>query len=222
MTEEEVIKKFDEFTENYPKFETEIYEAILNFERVAFEAAENGKAVIEKSESRLSELGDLIKALIALAPMSEEIESRFMQALVSLQPRLETALKDLKRIAENPPTESLYPQFEEPLDEIPNEEEDVEVTRIVVEKWNVDSTQTPTEEVSQTSTEEATQTSTEEATQTPTEEVTQTPTEEATQTLTEEVTRTQAQEATQTSTEEVTQTQAADEQEATASAADAP
>lgn len=166
MTEEEVIKKFDEFTENYPKFETEIYEAILNFERVAFEAAENGKAVIEKSESRLSELGDLIKAFIALAPMSEEVESRFMQALVSLQPRLETALKDLKRIAENPPTESLYPQFEEPLDEIRNEEEDVEVTRIVVEKWNVDSTQTPTEEATQTPTEEMTQTSTEEVTQT--------------------------------------------------------
>ena len=136
---EELIKRFDAFAESYPKYETEICEAILDFERVAFSAAEKGKKVVEVSETRVAEVDALIEACMAIVPMPEEIEARFMQALVSWKPRLETALVELKRIAENPPTESKYPQFQEDGEEEDKaEEEKSEVPKIVVEKWEIE------------------------------------------------------------------------------------
>ena len=139
MSKEELIKRFDAFAESYPNYETEICEAILDFERVAFSAAEKGKKVVEASETRVAEVDALIEACMAIAPMPEEIEERFMQALVSWKPRLETALVELKRIAENPPTESRYPQFQEDGEEEDKAEEDKsEVPKIVVEKWEID------------------------------------------------------------------------------------
>lgn len=112
MEEAELLEKFSAFEEKFPQYSTEICEAMLDLERTAFDAETKAKEIVEKTQARIAEVDALIQACTTFSPMSESIQECFMQALVSFKPRLESSLEELNQLIENPPKESLYPQYE--------------------------------------------------------------------------------------------------------------
>ena len=106
---EELQKKFEDLSEKFEEQESEICAAICSLERATFLGVDQGKKQLEIAEKRLKYMDDLIFEAMSLHPLSEEVNSRFTQVLVSYQPRLESFVDRLKQLLDNPPTESLYP-----------------------------------------------------------------------------------------------------------------
>lgn len=118
--------EFDAFLEQYPDYEGAVSESILDIERKAFGALAKGAKVRDTAQSRLDVLNGLISKCLELAPLSHDLQEKFIQALVSLKPRFEQQLSELNRLLAAPPKESLYSQYpaEDFDDEIDGLEDD--------------------------------------------------------------------------------------------------
>ncbi|OHT13918.1 hypothetical protein TRFO_15812 [Tritrichomonas foetus] len=67
----------------------------------------------------------LITEAFMLHPLSDEVNERFTQCLMSFQPRMESFIEQLKNLIANPPTESTYPKIDD-REIFPHEEEEEE------------------------------------------------------------------------------------------------
>ena len=110
MTEMENLEtRFDELSKNIPEYESNICSAIDSLEQASFFAVEKGKEKLEYANSRLNEVDELISTALSMFPLSEKANARLMQCLVSVRPRLNSYVEQLKSLIENPPTEPKYP-----------------------------------------------------------------------------------------------------------------
>jgi hypothetical protein len=110
---EDLLKRFNDFAAKFIDYETEVGEASLNLRIQAYKAVEQGKKVLETTQGRISELSDMISSCASIGNLTAEMQERVIQAMVSIRPRLETALEELVGLLDNPPVESAYPNMTE-------------------------------------------------------------------------------------------------------------
>lgn len=122
---EEIARKFEDLANKIPDYESDVCDAINCLERATFSGVDKGKVQLELAKTRIKEMDDLIAETLKLVPLSDEVNDRLMQCLVSFRPRLESHIEHLESLIENPPKESLFP----PIDDseiFPKEKQDTE------------------------------------------------------------------------------------------------
>lgn len=110
---EEIAKKFEDLAEKFPEYESDICDAINCIERAMFTGVDKGKVQLEIAQNRLKEIDDLIASALSLENLSSDVNDRLMQCFISIRPRLESNIEQLKSLIENPPKESLFPPIDD-------------------------------------------------------------------------------------------------------------
>lgn len=110
---EEIATKFEDLAKKFPDYESDICDAINCIERATFSGVDKGKVQLEVAKNRLKEIDDLIASALSLENLSEDVNDRLMQCFVSIRPRLESNIEQLKYLIENPPKESIFPPIDD-------------------------------------------------------------------------------------------------------------
>ncbi len=58
---EELLLKFDSLSKRVPIYEAELNRGIIDIERLAYEAVEKGKVIVNTSKERLAEIDNLVE-----------------------------------------------------------------------------------------------------------------------------------------------------------------
>ncbi|KAK8884201.1 hypothetical protein M9Y10_043307 [Tritrichomonas musculus] len=110
MTEMESLeRKFDDLSRHIPEYESDVWGAINSLEQASFGAIEKGKEKLKVAISRLNKIDELISSALTMHPLSEKANARLQQCLVSVRPRLNLYIEQLRGLIENPPTDPKYP-----------------------------------------------------------------------------------------------------------------
>lgn len=110
---ENLEQKFEDLSKHIPEYESDVYSAIDSLEKASSSAVEKGKKKLEVAISRLNEVDELITSAFAMFPLSAKANARLQQCLVSVRPRLNSYIDQLKSLIANPPTESKYAEIDD-------------------------------------------------------------------------------------------------------------
>ena len=110
---ENLEQKFEELSKHIPDYETDVWSAINALENASFSAVEKGQKKLEIAISRLNEVDELISSAFSMFPLSPRANTRLTQCLVSVRPRLNSYIEQLKSLIANPPTESKYGEVDD-------------------------------------------------------------------------------------------------------------
>lgn len=106
---EELLLKFDSLSKRVPIYEAELNRGIIDIERLAYEAVEKGKVIVNTSKERLAEIDNLVEeALMNPENSSPEIREYIMQCVVSFHPRIEEMVNQLEELIQTPPKKSIH------------------------------------------------------------------------------------------------------------------
>lgn len=108
---ENLEQKFEDLSKHIPEYELDVYSAINSLEKASSEAVEKGKKKLELAITRLNEVDELITSAFSMFPLSAKANARLQQCLVSVRPRLNSYIDQLKSLIANPPTESKHAEI---------------------------------------------------------------------------------------------------------------
>lgn len=110
---EDLERKFEELSKHIPEYELDVWSAIESLEKVSNSSVENGQKKLEVAISHLNEVDELITLAFSMFPLSARANARLQQCLVSVRPRLNSYIEQLKGLIANPPTESLHKEIDD-------------------------------------------------------------------------------------------------------------